>query len=133
MSAFPELWIIFAVLAVALPLHGESELMKPHVCLTEECQEIAQMYAETMNETVDPCENFYKYSCDGWASKNPIPDYAVFWNRPSSMRLAHEKRLKSMLESSPEVTDILPIQQAKKFYQSCVDIVEHQSFHLCPI
>ncbi|XP_015126328.1 membrane metallo-endopeptidase-like 1 [Diachasma alloeum] len=122
MSAFPELWIIFAVLAVALPLPGESELMKPHVCLTEECQEIAQMYAETMNETVDPCENFYKYSCGGWASKNLIPDYVAFWDRSISTHRAHEKLLKSMLESPPEVTDILPIQQAKTFYQSCMDI-----------
>ncbi|XP_015113424.1 neprilysin-21 [Diachasma alloeum] len=122
MSTFPELWIIFAVLAVALPLPGESELMKPHVCLTEECQEIAQMYAETMNETVDPCENFYKYSCGGWASKNTIPGYVNIWNRLESTHLALQKRLKSMLERAPEVTDILPIQQAKKFYQSCMDI-----------
>ena len=26
-----------------------------------------------IDKTVDPCENFYRYSCNGWFKRNPLP------------------------------------------------------------
>src|SRR6202521_18864 len=32
-----------------------------------------------MDRTVDPCVDFYQYSCGGWQKKNPIPPDQTSW------------------------------------------------------
>lgn len=27
-----------------------------------------------VNLSVDPCENFFRFACDGWINNNPIPE-----------------------------------------------------------
>jgi len=39
-----------------------------------------------INQSVDPCENFYRFACDGWIHNHPIPEdmsnYGVYpWLR----------------------------------------------------
>lgn len=39
-----------------------------------------------VNLSVDPCDNFFRFSCDGWINSNPIPEdmpsYGVYpWLR----------------------------------------------------
>lgn len=39
-----------------------------------------------INQSVDPCENFYRFACDGWIYNHPIPEdmsnYGVYpWLR----------------------------------------------------
>src|SRR5215510_12960426 len=34
----------------------------------------------SMDKTVDPCVNFYQYSCGGWQKRNPIPNDQVSWS-----------------------------------------------------
>src|ERR1700678_461963 len=35
---------------------------------------------EFMDRTVDPCVNFYEYSCGGWRKMNPIPSDQTRWD-----------------------------------------------------
>jgi len=34
----------------------------------------------SMDRTVDPCLNFYQYSCGGWKKNNPIPPDQTSWS-----------------------------------------------------
>ena len=34
---------------------------------------IAAALMESMDETVDPCDDFYKFACGGWMRKNVLP------------------------------------------------------------
>ena len=53
-------------------------------CTTEACLLVRAEVKKNLDESVDPCKNFFHYSCDGWINSNPIPASA---NRFST--LAH--------------------------------------------
>ncbi|HTK95733.1 MAG TPA: hypothetical protein VL382_08845, partial [Terriglobales bacterium] len=36
--------------------------------------------ASAMDRSVDPCVDFYHYSCGGWQKKNPIPPDQTSWS-----------------------------------------------------
>ncbi|RWS18640.1 hypothetical protein B4U80_15013 [Leptotrombidium deliense] len=40
---------------------------------------IAQIIAKSVNESVNPCDNFYRFSCDKWKSKHTIADDKQFF------------------------------------------------------
>lgn len=42
-------------------------------CSSETCLEVASKLQKSMNETVNPCEDFFQYSCGSWIKNNPIP------------------------------------------------------------
>ncbi|KAJ3011034.1 Endothelin-converting enzyme 1 [Thoreauomyces humboldtii] len=42
-------------------------------CNTRECVMVASALLAKMNQTVDPCDNFFEYACGGWKAANPIP------------------------------------------------------------
>uniref|UniRef100_A0AAQ5X4Y5 Phosphate regulating endopeptidase homolog, X-linked n=1 Tax=Amphiprion ocellaris TaxID=80972 RepID=A0AAQ5X4Y5_AMPOC len=43
-------------------------------CLTPECIEAAGSILSKMDRDVDPCQDFYTFSCGGWLKENPIPE-----------------------------------------------------------
>ena len=45
----------------------------PDTCTTPGCVQLAAQMTAAMNQSVDPCEDFYEFSCGNWGQKNPIP------------------------------------------------------------
>ena len=43
------------------------------VCTTESCIQLAALVLSNMNQSVDPCEDFYNFSCGGWEATHRIP------------------------------------------------------------
>lgn len=42
--------------------------------LHADCFCLANYLLESIDETVEPCENFYQFSCGTWLRNNRIPD-----------------------------------------------------------
>ena len=42
-------------------------------CLTEECVQLAALVLSRMDTSVNPCQNFYNFSCGRWMRDNIIP------------------------------------------------------------
>ncbi|KAK0169102.1 hypothetical protein PV327_002848 [Microctonus hyperodae] len=92
------------------------------VCDTKECHIIAKELIRGMNKSVAPCDNLYDFVCGAWETQTQIPKYSPAWSRFHIFQDTVHRRLKSILETEPLTTDILPVRQAKKWYRSCLDV-----------
>ena len=58
-----------------------------------------------MDRSVEPCDDFYKYSCGGWMSKQLIPEYSPSYTTFSELGDAMRVQLKCKL--SKDICDCL--------------------------
>jgi endothelin-converting enzyme/putative endopeptidase len=76
-----------------------------------------------MDRTIDPCVDFFAYSCGGWIKKNPIPPDQSSWDTYSKMQDENLVQLRSILEAaSAAVANRKPVdQKIGDYYASCTD------------
>ncbi len=77
----------------------------------------------SMDQSVDPCTDFFQYSCGGWIKRNPIPPDQSSWDTYSKMQDENVARLRGILEtaSAPDAKRSAPEQKIGDYYASCVD------------
>jgi putative endopeptidase len=77
----------------------------------------------SMDRSVDPCTDFFKYSCGGWIKSNPIPPDQSSWDTYSKMQDENLARLRGILEaaSAPDSTRTAATQKIGDYYSSCTD------------
>lgn len=44
-----------------------------NVCLTESCIHASAMILGNIDRSIDPCQDFYNFTCGAWAQKTVIP------------------------------------------------------------
>jgi putative endopeptidase len=77
----------------------------------------------SMDRSVDPCVDFFKYSCGGWIKNNPIPPDQSSWDTYSKMQDENRDRLRGILEaaSAPNPNRNAATQKIGDYYASCTD------------
>ncbi len=77
----------------------------------------------SMDRSVDPCVDFFTYSCGGWIKKNPIPPDQSSWETYSKMQDENLGRLRGILEaasvSDPNRNAVN--QKIGDYYASCMN------------
>lgn len=134
LSLFLSIIIIIALLCL-YSLHARIRIEQP-LCLTPECISLAADTYNAMDLTVDPCEDFYQFSCGNWDKSHPIPEgrsvrssFESFVN--DVVDLYRELLRKPVLDSEPDA-----VRKLKIFYQTCVNaerdspIQENATYHL---
>ena len=53
-----------------------------------------------IDKSVDPCENFYKFSCNGWFKRNPLPADQASYGRFTELHELNRLHLKLILEAA---------------------------------
>ena len=65
--------LLATVIALAATLGVErGKATAEDVCLTDGCIELSAQIAASLNQSVDPCEDFYQFSCGNWIRNNAI-------------------------------------------------------------
>ena len=81
------------------------------------------MDVSSMDASVDPCVNFYTYSCGGWMKKNPIPPDQSSWGTYSKLQDENTAKLREILEAAavPDPKRTPNQQKIGDYYASCMD------------
>lgn len=77
----------------------------------------------SMDRSVDPCVDFFAYSCGGWIKSNPIPPDQSSWDTYSKMQDENLAQLRGILEaaSAPDPGRNAVTQKIGDYYATCTD------------
>jgi len=77
----------------------------------------------SLDRSVDPCVNFYKFSCGGWQTKNPLPSDQARYGTFDALQDRNRIVLQNLLETaSSNKPGRSPIEQKEgDFYAACMD------------
>lgn len=83
---------------------------------------IPSLDVSAMDRSVDPCVDFYRYSCAGWEQKNPIPADQIRWDVYSKLYEDNLNYLRGILEqaSAAKSPDAVT-QKIGDYYAACMD------------
>jgi putative endopeptidase len=75
-----------------------------------------------VDKTLDPCNDFYKFSCSKWLAANPTPPDQVFWSTGSGLQLWNENLLRETLEAAAKASNRSAVQQKiGDYWAACMD------------
>ena len=76
----------------------------------------------SLDRSVNPCVNFYKYACGGWQKLNPIPADQATWEVYSKLANENQQFLWGILEQDAKATDRTPVQQkVGDYFAACLN------------
>jgi len=108
------LWALFCARPLAVAQAVSSETAPPPQSVLD---------VDWLDRSVDPCSDFFAYSCGGWLKKNPIPADQTSWSVYSQLQDENKLLLRQILEQaeapSPKRNAIT--QKIGDYYAACMD------------
>ncbi|WP_433974308.1 M13 family metallopeptidase [Tunturiibacter lichenicola] len=75
-----------------------------------------------LDRSVDPCVDFYKFSCGGWQKNNPIPADQSGWSVYAKLGNENAQFLWGILETDAKAKDRTPVQQkVGDYFAACMN------------
>jgi putative endopeptidase len=98
-------------------------------------QELRVFDPSFVDKTVDPCENFYRYSCNGWFKRNPLPPDQTSYGRFTELYELNRLHLRQILEDASKADPNRTPNEQKigDEYASCMDTAATNKLGLTPI
>jgi putative endopeptidase len=77
----------------------------------------------SMDQRIDPCVDFFTYSCGGWLKKNPIPPDQSSWAAYSKVQDEDTAQLRGILEAAeiPSADRDATHRKIGDYYAACMD------------
>ncbi|CAF3637496.1 unnamed protein product [Rotaria sordida] len=93
------------------------------ICLTPYCVKAADYLIESIDETVEPCEDFFNFVCGTWIKNTRIPDDAGAQNTFNLLRAQLDSNIVDILSSPPanDTNEPMAVVNARLLYKSCID------------
>jgi putative endopeptidase len=90
---------------------------------------------ESMDKSVEPCVDFYAYSCGGWMKKNPIPPDQAAWSVYGKLHDDNQRFLWGILDDlAKKSSGRTPTQQKiGDYFAACMDEAEVEKLGAAPL
>ncbi|CAF4423120.1 unnamed protein product [Rotaria sp. Silwood2] len=94
-----------------------------NLCLTPYCIKAADYLLDSIDETVDPCEDFYHFACGTWLKNARIPEDTGVQNIFNLLDTQLDLNIIDLLSStsSNETMEPEAIINARNLYESCIN------------
>lgn len=90
-------------------------------CLKESCIHASSEILNSIDQKVDPCDDFYAFACNRWIKNNPIPDGKSMWGTFAKLEQRNQLVIKNVLERPIDMFKSKAEKKAKLYYESCLD------------
>src|SRR5580693_8851786 len=123
-AAVALLFAVQAAFAQNLPAHSARANSVASTAADESKEPKLEHFDPNLaDKSLDPCDDFYKYSCSKWLTANPIPADQVYWSTGSSLELWNEGVLRETLEnaSKPDASRTAGQQKIGDYWAACMD------------
>lgn len=91
------------------------------VCETDGCMKAAAQVLESMDDSVDPCNNFYDFACGNFVKNTPIPEDKITVDSFSIVRDLVQDQLREMINEKSEPRESKPFRLAKDYNSACLN------------
>jgi endothelin-converting enzyme/putative endopeptidase len=119
MSIKPLLALAAAAVVLApMSVHAQQPAAKPLTAMPYS----PSLDVSSLDKTVDPCVDFYKFSCGGWVKNNPIPGDQASWSVYAKLGTDNQQFLWGILEEDAKATKRTPVQQkVGDYFAACMN------------
>ncbi|KAJ7871420.1 hypothetical protein B0H14DRAFT_2724026 [Mycena olivaceomarginata] len=114
------------ITTTALPPPGPTSPPAEKPCLTSECIILSASILSSLDETQDPCENFFDFANGGWIAAHPLPADKSYFGQFDALSQDNKRVIQHFLET-PSATssfttshDEVLLQKLRGFYSSCL-------------
>lgn len=91
------------------------------ICTSEECLRSAANLRLSMDLKVDPCDDFYKFTCGRWDAEHPDNVWHYEYSNFETVKERTTTKLLAFLESNVSDSEPSPLKKMRDFYTSCTD------------
>jgi endothelin-converting enzyme/putative endopeptidase len=134
MRTFAALAAVLAVGCV-LPVFAQQAVPVPSPQPLQQMPYSPSLDLSSMDRSVDPCVDFYKFSCGGWMKNNPIPPDQAAWSVYAKLANQNQQFLWGILEqdAKPSPTRTPVQQKVGDYFAACMNTAAIDAAGLTPV
>ncbi|XP_064384785.1 endothelin-converting enzyme homolog isoform X2 [Halichondria panicea] len=102
------------------------------VCVTPSCVKLAASILSSMNESVNPCQDFYNFTCGGWDDDNIVPPGYPRYSTFDQLGDRNIVALKKILDRGQD-DGVEAVKKVIYFYQSCLNLTGIEMLGVGPL
>lgn len=101
--------------------HHGTKNENEEICLTAGCIRAASSILDKMEDSIEPCDDFYSFACGEFVESTMIPDEKVSVNTFSVIGDKLQEQLRSLISDKADPKESGPINLAKNLYKACMN------------
>lgn len=114
--------LFIPLLTIAFNKGKKSKHYETPICKTQICKERGKQFKQWINLSVNPCDDFYSYCCDGWLKEHQLSENNAIFGPSEQLENIIASNISDLLSNLKlDKYSPLPVNQSVAFYKACLD------------